>query len=181
MFITGCIGNCQNDNFRCSQCRKFRQNDNIFVSVFIYVNGVLVLLMSSAKREPFCLGLIIFIFLTCVSSQAFLIAFTSEFLPKLLYQYKYNWDLVGYVNFTLAFSPNGTLTQECRWVFLWNLGPVIIIIKNLSKFRLKSVVNWNIAKRLLSITTFLFSKSFGCFEQSTAVILPCSMHGRRVS
>jgi len=50
-----------------------------------------------------------------VISNAFLIAFTSEFLPRLLYQYRYNWDLYGYVNFTLAWAPNGTLTQPCRY------------------------------------------------------------------
>jgi len=50
-----------------------------------------------------------------VISNAFLISFTSEFLPRLLYQYKYNWDLTGYVDFTLAYSPNGTLTEECRY------------------------------------------------------------------
>lgn len=50
-----------------------------------------------------------------VISNAFLIAFTSEFLPKLLYQYQYNWDLTGYVNFTLATSPNGSLSQSCRY------------------------------------------------------------------
>ena len=33
MFITGCTGSCQNDNFQCSQWWKFRQNDDIFVSV----------------------------------------------------------------------------------------------------------------------------------------------------
>ncbi|XP_054265899.1 anoctamin-7-like isoform X2 [Macrosteles quadrilineatus] len=50
-----------------------------------------------------------------VISNGFLIAFTSEFLPKLLYQYDYNWDLTGYINFTLAYSPNGTLSQQCRY------------------------------------------------------------------
>ena len=34
IFITGCTGSCQNDNFQCSQWWKFRQNDDIFVSVF---------------------------------------------------------------------------------------------------------------------------------------------------
>ena len=29
IFITGCTGSCQNDNFQCSQWRKFDQNDNI--------------------------------------------------------------------------------------------------------------------------------------------------------
>ncbi|KAJ8395160.1 hypothetical protein AAFF_G00036160 [Aldrovandia affinis] len=37
--------------------------------------------------------------------NAFLIAFTSDFLPRLLYQYKFHQDLTGYVNFTLAYSP----------------------------------------------------------------------------
>ena len=33
IFITGCTGSCQNDNFQSSQWWKFRQNDDIFVSV----------------------------------------------------------------------------------------------------------------------------------------------------
>ena len=33
IFITGCTESCQNDNFQCSQWRKFRQNDDISVSV----------------------------------------------------------------------------------------------------------------------------------------------------
>ena len=36
MFITGCTGSHQNDNFQCSQWRKFRQNDDIFVSGILY-------------------------------------------------------------------------------------------------------------------------------------------------
>ena len=35
IFITGCTGSCQNDNFQCSQWLKFRQNDDIFVSVYM--------------------------------------------------------------------------------------------------------------------------------------------------
>ena len=35
IFITGCPGSCQNDNFQCSQWLRFRQNDDIFVSVNI--------------------------------------------------------------------------------------------------------------------------------------------------
>ena len=50
--------------------------------------------------------------------QAFLIAFTSEFIPKLFYSYRYNWDLEGYVNFTMAISPNKgwveTGKDQCR-------------------------------------------------------------------
>uniref|UniRef100_A0A8C3SPD3 Anoctamin n=1 Tax=Chelydra serpentina TaxID=8475 RepID=A0A8C3SPD3_CHESE len=37
--------------------------------------------------------------------SAFLIAFTSDFLPRLLYQYEHDSQLQGYVNFTLAYSP----------------------------------------------------------------------------
>lgn len=46
--------------------------------------------------------------------QAFLIAFTSEFLPRLLYKHEYDYTLSGYVNFTLATAPNNTFTEECR-------------------------------------------------------------------
>ena len=49
--------------------------------------------------------------------QAFLIAFTSEFLPRLLYQYEYEWNLHGYMNFTLAVSPNNTLNESCRYKY----------------------------------------------------------------
>lgn len=47
--------------------------------------------------------------------QGFLIAFTSEFLPKLVYMYEYDMNLKGYVNFSLSFSPNGTLSRQCRY------------------------------------------------------------------
>ncbi|XP_041953375.1 anoctamin-7 isoform X2 [Alosa sapidissima] len=50
--------------------------------------------------------------------NAFLIAFTSDFLPRLLYQYKYDNQLHGYVNFTLAYSPpsyNHTTHTMCRY------------------------------------------------------------------
>ncbi|XP_076365201.1 anoctamin-7-like isoform X1 [Tachypleus tridentatus] len=81
-----------------------------------------------------------------VISNAFLIAFTSEFLPKLVYMYEYSWNLEGYVNFTLALAPNGTLTQECRYqdfrdtegnhtMFYWHLLAVrlgfVIIFEHL--------------------------------------------------
>jgi len=54
-----------------------------------------------------------------VITNAFLIAFTSEFIPKLFYSYRYNWDLEGYVNFTMAISPNKgwveTGKDQCRY------------------------------------------------------------------
>ncbi|XP_076451373.1 anoctamin-7-like [Babylonia areolata] len=69
-----------------------------------------------------------------VISNAFLIAFTSEFLPRQLYQYQFSGTLEGYVNFTLAYAPANAseLTQECRYrdfrdpdgqpsIFYWHL------------------------------------------------------------
>ena len=50
IFITGCTGSCQNDNFQCSQWLKFRQNDDIFVSVYIlpmYCKG-----LSKLYKQP---------------------------------------------------------------------------------------------------------------------------------
>lgn len=53
------------------------------------------------------------------SSKAFLIAFTSEFIPKLVYKYEHDWHMRGYVNFTLATSPaEGWITNNrtlCRY------------------------------------------------------------------
>ncbi|XP_048470847.1 anoctamin-7 [Rhincodon typus] len=50
--------------------------------------------------------------------NAFLIAFTSEFLPRLLYQYEYSVHLDGYINFTLAYAPNTYVQSNhtmCRY------------------------------------------------------------------
>uniref|UniRef100_A0A4W5JQF8 Anoctamin n=1 Tax=Hucho hucho TaxID=62062 RepID=A0A4W5JQF8_9TELE len=52
-----------------------------------------------------------------VISNAFLIAFTSDFLPRLYYRYNNDGNLQGYVNFTLGTSPsnfNANNTQ-CRY------------------------------------------------------------------
>uniref|UniRef100_A0A1I8HU45 Anoctamin n=1 Tax=Macrostomum lignano TaxID=282301 RepID=A0A1I8HU45_9PLAT len=67
-----------------------------------------------------------------VISNAFLIAFTSEFLPRQLYMYQYDSQLRGYTNFSLAWSPSNTTAQPCRYkafrdadgshsVFYWKL------------------------------------------------------------
>uniref|UniRef100_H3B189 Anoctamin n=2 Tax=Latimeria chalumnae TaxID=7897 RepID=H3B189_LATCH len=50
--------------------------------------------------------------------NAFLIAFTSDFLPRLLYQYEYDSNLRGYVNFTLSYSPHNYVINNhtmCRY------------------------------------------------------------------
>ena len=39
LFITGCTGSCQNENFQCSQWWKFRQIGAIFVSVTVLNNN----------------------------------------------------------------------------------------------------------------------------------------------
>ena len=48
--------------------------------------------------------------------QAFLIAFTSTFLPKLLYRFAVSPDnsLNGYLNFSLAWAPPNTTSTPCR-------------------------------------------------------------------
>ncbi|XP_039611532.1 anoctamin-7 isoform X2 [Polypterus senegalus] len=50
--------------------------------------------------------------------NAFLIAFTSDFLPRLLYQYKHDSNLHGYVNFSLAYAPSFSMdsnSSQCRY------------------------------------------------------------------
>ncbi|XP_006145308.1 anoctamin-7 [Tupaia chinensis] len=51
--------------------------------------------------------------------NAFLIAFTSDFLPRVLYQYEHHNQLHGFVNFTLAPAPPAYLAQgnhtPCRY------------------------------------------------------------------
>ncbi|RVE65346.1 hypothetical protein OJAV_G00134760 [Oryzias javanicus] len=60
-----------------------------------------------------------FITHTAVLSNAFLIAFTSSFVPRLYYRYTKDSSLRGYINFTLATSPQ-TFNQQhlnasCRY------------------------------------------------------------------
>ncbi|NXN36475.1 ANO7 protein, partial [Rhinoptilus africanus] len=53
-----------------------------------------------------------------VISNAFLIAFTSDFLPRVYYGYVHDSSLRGYVNFTLAYAPRDFVRQSnatCRY------------------------------------------------------------------
>ncbi|XP_031568344.1 anoctamin-7-like isoform X3 [Actinia tenebrosa] len=52
-----------------------------------------------------------------VISNAFLIAFTSTFLPKMLYRYTVSEDgsLRGFTNYSLAWSPANTTHEPCRY------------------------------------------------------------------
>ncbi|XP_071945717.1 anoctamin-7-like isoform X1 [Antedon mediterranea] len=51
-----------------------------------------------------------------VVSNAFLIAFTSDFLSRALYKYKHDGVLDGYTNYTLSTSPEGSMSQTCRYL-----------------------------------------------------------------
>ncbi|XP_061492649.1 anoctamin-7 [Rhineura floridana] len=53
-----------------------------------------------------------------VISNAFLIAFTSDFLPRLYYQYTRSSNLQGYIDFTLAYAPKSFVLEHnvtCRY------------------------------------------------------------------
>ncbi|XP_064929302.1 anoctamin-7 [Columba livia] len=53
-----------------------------------------------------------------VTSNAFLIAFTSDFLPRMYYEYVHDSSLRGYVNFALAYAPWDFVLQSnttCRY------------------------------------------------------------------
>ncbi|KAJ8257710.1 hypothetical protein GJAV_G00188860 [Gymnothorax javanicus] len=76
--------------------------------------------------------------------NAFLIAFTSDFLPRLLYQYKFHQDLTGYVNFTLAYSPpdyNHANHTVCRYkAFRDNDGSYTLFYWELLAVRLGFII-----------------------------------------
>lgn len=67
-------------------------------------------------KACFCILNQSFVLMFCF--QAFLIAFTSTFLPKLLYRFAISDDnsLKGYLNFSLAWSPPNTTAVPCRFV-----------------------------------------------------------------
>ena len=56
IFITGCTESCQNDNFQCSQWRKFRQNDDISVSVYV-IEELLPQQITILLCDTLCIGL----------------------------------------------------------------------------------------------------------------------------
>ncbi|THD26545.1 Anoctamin [Fasciola hepatica] len=76
-----------------------------------------------------------------VISNAFIIAFTSQFLPKLLYQYEINQDLRGFTNFTLAWSPPNSTRLDCRYpAFRDNNGEYTMFYWRLLALRLVFVI-----------------------------------------
>ncbi|CAB1336382.1 unnamed protein product, partial [Coregonus sp. 'balchen'] len=74
--------------------------------------------------------------------NAFLIAFTSDFLPRLLYQYKFDNNLNGYVNFTLAYAPPSyTSHPMCRYkAFRDNNGNYTLVYWELLAVRLGFII-----------------------------------------
>uniref|UniRef100_UPI00358E7897 anoctamin-7 isoform X1 n=1 Tax=Myxine glutinosa TaxID=7769 RepID=UPI00358E7897 len=91
--------------------------------------------------------------------NAFLIAFTSDFLPKLLYQHTCDRNLKGYINFTLSYSPDDYIVQNytmCRYkdyrdqngnytLFYWKLLAIrlgFIIAFEHVVFFISRVIDW---------------------------------------
>uniref|UniRef100_A0A674J2W8 Anoctamin n=1 Tax=Terrapene triunguis TaxID=2587831 RepID=A0A674J2W8_9SAUR len=79
-----------------------------------------------------------------VISNAFLIAFTSDFLPRLYYQYTHASDLQGYVNFTLAYAPKHFASQHnvtCRYrAYRDESGRYLLTYWNLLAIRLGFII-----------------------------------------
>ena len=59
--------------------------------------------------------------------QAFIIAFTSEFLPKTLYRYSVDPTMDGYLNYTLSWAPQGTTEFPCRFDIKYCINLVLYI------------------------------------------------------
>ncbi|KAJ6669275.1 hypothetical protein lerEdw1_008084 [Lerista edwardsae] len=78
------------------------------------------------------------------SLQAFLIAFTSDFLPRLYYQYTRHSNLTGYVDFTLAYAPDEYVTEHnvsCRYrAFRKQNGSYSLAYWNLLAIRLGFII-----------------------------------------
>uniref|UniRef100_A0A8D0GX18 Anoctamin n=1 Tax=Sphenodon punctatus TaxID=8508 RepID=A0A8D0GX18_SPHPU len=79
-----------------------------------------------------------------VISNAFLIAFTSDFLPRLYYQYTHKSDLQGYINFTLAYAPKHFILQHnvtCRYrAYREDSGQYSLAYWNLLAIRLGFII-----------------------------------------
>uniref|UniRef100_A0A3P8USS8 Anoctamin n=1 Tax=Cynoglossus semilaevis TaxID=244447 RepID=A0A3P8USS8_CYNSE len=76
-----------------------------------------------------------------VIANAFLIAFTSDFLPRLLYRYKFDNDLNGYVNFSLAYAPlNYTDYPMCYKAYRDNNGTYTLFYWELLAVRLGFII-----------------------------------------
>ncbi|XP_077205145.1 anoctamin-7 [Paroedura picta] len=79
-----------------------------------------------------------------VISNAFLIAFTCDFLPRLYYQYTRASNLQGYVDFTLAYAPKSFVLENnatCRYrAYRENSGRYSLVYWNLLAIRLGFII-----------------------------------------
>nr|XP_060623941.1 anoctamin-7 [Anolis sagrei ordinatus] len=79
-----------------------------------------------------------------VISNAFLIAFTSDFLPRLYYQYTRDSNLEGYIDFTLAYAPKSYVEEHnvtCRYrAFREQSGRYSLAYWNLLAIRLGFII-----------------------------------------
>lgn len=90
---------------------RLRIKKNFHSRELIQINHVLLHLLTNAPTQFFQKR-----FNISFTFQAFLIAFTSSFLPKLLYRFWISPDqsLNGYTNYSLAWAPPNTYSQPCR-------------------------------------------------------------------
>uniref|UniRef100_A0A8D0BA80 Anoctamin n=1 Tax=Salvator merianae TaxID=96440 RepID=A0A8D0BA80_SALMN len=79
-----------------------------------------------------------------VISNAFLIAFTSDFIPRLYYQYTRSSNLEGYIDFTLAYAPTSFVEQHnvtCRYrAYRDQSGSHSLVYWNLLTIRLAFII-----------------------------------------
>ncbi|XP_054838891.1 anoctamin-7-like [Eublepharis macularius] len=79
-----------------------------------------------------------------VISNAFLIAFTCDFLPRLYYQYTRDSNLQGYVDFTLAYAPKSFVLENnatCRYrAYREQSGKYSLVYWNLLAIRLGFII-----------------------------------------
>uniref|UniRef100_H3ADU6 Anoctamin n=1 Tax=Latimeria chalumnae TaxID=7897 RepID=H3ADU6_LATCH len=85
-----------------------------------------------------------------VISNAFLIAFTSDFLPRVYYRYTHHKELHGYINFSLAYSPPDFIAQNhtmCRYkAYRDNDGSYSLTYWNLLAVRLSFIVVFEVGQ-----------------------------------
>ena len=85
ILITDCTESCHFDNFRCSQWWKFRQNDDISVSVLLHVNPKDITLSHSQSLETSCYFTIGFIILCVQNNQLLTWTFMQSVKQSVLY------------------------------------------------------------------------------------------------
>lgn len=120
----------------------------------------------------------------CIFPQAFLIAFTSQFLPKMLYRGTISPDgsLQGYTNYSLAWAPVNSTSVPCRYVWVYIQYGVKYLFKThkiylqVERWALgqwkgqKNALNNNICCELFKI---IFLSVLDCLESFRLEITKC--------